>query len=118
MSRIFLTILLITFYQILNCEPLFLEGENADKAKKIILLYPALKSNISIQQEIISEQNKIITAYSNELNTMFDETEFLKKQIPSEKKKRFTRGYVIVSTGYIVIDIIVTVLIIVFGVSK
>jgi hypothetical protein len=118
MSKIFLTTLLIIFCQILNCEPLYLDGENADKAKKIILLYPALKSNISIQQEIISEQNKIISAYSNELNVMFDQTEFLKKQIPSEKKKRFTRGYVIASTGYIVIDIIATVLIIVFGVYK
>ena len=118
MSKIFLTILLIVSCQILNCEPLRINPENENAARLIILKYPAMVSNINQQAGIISEQNKIISAYSNELNTMFDQTEFLKKQIPSEKKKRFTRGYVIACTGYIVIDIIATVLIIVFGVNR
>ena len=94
---------------------LHLTGACADTAIKLLRKIPAYESNMTQQAEIISNRNIIIQSYSNDLNYMSDQAEFLRKQIPSEKKKRFTRGYVIASTGYIVIDIILTALIFAFG---
>jgi hypothetical protein len=94
----------------LSSEKICFEGERADKVKKLILIYPAMQSNISQQAEIISNKDIIILSLDTE-------NKALKKQIPSERKKRVQRGFIIGGTLYTLSDIVITVLAIIFGVK-
>jgi hypothetical protein len=87
-----------------------LTGERAEKLHKLILIYPVLQSNIIEQGIIISNQDQEIAhlEYKNKF-LQDDLTEVIAERDNEKKKKKKVFIYSAVTTGYIVLDIVISV---------
>lgn len=82
-----------------------LTEEQAEKAKKIILIYPILQSNYNYSQVIISNQNRELLNYYQAVQELQLSLQIETAKIDVEKKKK--KNAIIFSvgaTGFIVLE--------------